>query len=104
MTVRLPLSVYERARSLVEKAKQEGAAGSGPNSLNDFFTAAITAYLKMYERRQIDAAFAGMADDAGYQKEAQLLAQDFQYSDWEALRLDEKDLEEEPGYGATLSR
>ena len=45
----------------------------------------------MHNRRQIDAAFASMAEDADYQKEAQLLAEEFWYSDWEALTLEEQD-------------
>jgi len=46
----------------------------------------------------IDAQFACMAEDADYQKEAQLLAEEFEHSDWEALGLKETDLEEEPAY------
>lgn len=100
-TVRLPRSVYDQAKCVVET--QKGAA-SGSRSLNDLIVAAITAYLKMYRRRQIDAAFAGMAEDANYQKEASLLAEDFEHSDWEALRLEEKDLEGEPSYAASSAR
>jgi hypothetical protein len=35
----------------------------------------------------LDAAFAGMAEDADYQREAEQLAEEFEYSDWEALEL-----------------
>jgi hypothetical protein len=85
-TVRLPRSVYDQAKCLVDKEK----GGAGPVvSLNDLFVVAIKAYLKMHRRRQIDAAFAGMAEDTDYQKEAQLIAEEFDYSDWEALRLEE---------------
>jgi hypothetical protein len=55
----------------------------------------ITAYLKMYKRRQIDAMFAHMAEDADYQKEASLLAEEFAQSDWEALQLGEDALKVE---------
>jgi len=88
-TVRLPRSVYEQAKLLVEKEK----AGSGAVlSLNDFIVSAVKTYLKMYERKKIDAAFARMAEDADYQKEATLLAEEFAYSDWEALQIEERDL------------
>ncbi|MFB3813150.1 MAG: hypothetical protein ACE14L_03490 [Terriglobales bacterium] len=100
-TVRLPRPVYDQAKCVVEREK--GGAGSVA-SLNDLFVVAIKAYLKMYKRRQIDAAFAGMAEDADYQKEAKLIAEEFEYSDWEALRLEEKDLEGEPEYAASASR
>ena len=76
-TVRLPRSVYDQVICVVEKEK--GVSGSA--SLNDFFVAAIEAYLRMYRRRQIDAAFAGMAEDTDYQKEAKLIAEEFEHSD-----------------------
>src|SRR5271157_939789 len=88
-TVRLPVRVYDQARCVVEKERK---GPSGSISLNDLIVAAITAYLKLYKRKQIDAAFAGMAEDADYQKEAKLLAEEFEVSDWEALRLEEMDL------------
>lgn len=91
-TVRLPRPVYDEAKCIVDKEK----GGAGPVvSLNDLIVLAITGYLKMYKRRQIDAAFAFMAEDAEYQKEASLLAEEFQHSDWEALRIGEGTLEVE---------
>jgi hypothetical protein len=101
-TIRLPLPVYEQAKCVV--AKERGAS-TGTISINDFIVNAIKAYLKMIKRRQIDAAFAGMAEDADYQKEATLLAEDFEHSDWEALRLEEVDLEGEAlEYAASSTR
>ena len=87
-TVRLPAGIYDQAKCVVEQEKRGGNI-----SLNDLIVSAITAYLKLYKRRQIDAAFAGMAEDADYQKEAKLLAEEFEASDWEALRLEERDLD-----------
>jgi hypothetical protein len=86
-TVRLPRRVYDEAKRVVNQ-ESEGATRV---SLNDLIVAAITTYLKVYKRRQIDAAFAGMAGDADYQKEAKLLAEEFEYSDWEAIKLGEHD-------------
>jgi metal-responsive CopG/Arc/MetJ family transcriptional regulator len=83
-TVRLPKPLYEEVRSVVEKTEIR--------SLNDFIVAAIRTSLKVYKRKQIDAAFAGMAEDTHYQKEAKLIAEEFAQSDWEALRLNEEDL------------
>lgn len=100
-TVRLPRPVYDQAKCVVDREK--GTAGSRI-SLNDLIVAAIKAYLRMYKRRQIDAAFACMAEDAEYQKEARLLAEEFEYSDWEALGLEEADLEDGPVYAASSSR
>jgi hypothetical protein len=100
-TVRLPVGVYEQARCVVEEKR--GASGASV-SLNDLIVSAITAYLKMDRRKQIDAAFAGMAADAAYQKEARLLAEEFEVSDWEALRLEEKALAGEESYELPASR
>jgi hypothetical protein len=50
----------------------------------------------MHQRRQIDAAFSEMAEDADHQREATLLAEEFEPSDWEALKLGEEDLTVEP--------
>jgi hypothetical protein len=98
-TVRLPARVYDQAKGVVNTEK-----GASRLSLNDLIVTAITAYLKMYKRRQIDAAYAGMSEDADYQKEAKLLVEEFEHSDWEALRLGEEDLEGEPAYGSSSTR
>lgn len=90
-TVRLPRPVYDQAKSFVECEKQRNTPFL---SLNEFFVSAIQAYVKLYKRRQIDAAFAGMAEDADYQKEARLLVEEFDPSDWEALRLGENEFTE----------
>ncbi len=85
-TIRLPKHLYEQVRSAVE------SGGTEASSLNDFILAAIRTYLAAYRRRQIDAAFQGMAKDPGYQQEMKLMAEEFAQSDWEALRLTENDL------------
>jgi hypothetical protein len=93
-TVRLPQKIYEQAKSIVEH--QAKGASAPYLSLNDFIVTAVSAYLKLYQRKQIDAAFAGMAEDADYQEEAKLMAGEFEASDWEALRLEERELQGEP--------
>ena len=84
-TVRLPRPLYEEARQVVEKNIAPA------ETINDFFVAAVLAYLKLLQRKQIDAAFAGMAEDTEYQKEAQLIAEEFSQSDWEAFQTTERD-------------
>jgi hypothetical protein len=97
-TVRIPVSLYEQAKDMVCKEKASAA------SVNDIIVAAIRAYVKMYERRRIDAAFAGMSQDADYQKEAALLSEEFDHSDWEALRMDDQDPVGEPNRVLAESR
>lgn len=83
-TLRLPRALHDQARKFVE------ASSTNAQNLNDFIVAALRAYVKLLERRQIDAAFAGMAEDANHHREAQLIAEEFEQSDWEALELAEK--------------
>jgi len=91
-TVRLPRPVYDQAKQFVDGEKKNAATSL---SLNDFFVTAIQTYIKLHQRRQIDAAFANMAEDTDYQKEASLLAAEFETSDWDALRLGEDRLTSE---------
>ena len=46
----------------------------------------------MLIRKQIDVAFADMAEDSDYQTEARLIAEEFANSDWEAFDIVEKHL------------
>jgi hypothetical protein len=41
-------------------------------------------------RERIDAEFAGMKNDGESQRQAEAMADEFAYSDWEALRSAEK--------------
>ena len=83
-TVRLPRPLYQQAKKVVEDRNYQ------IQSFNDLLVAAITSYLKMLERRRIDAAICGMSEDADYEKEALLIAEEFAESDWEALKITEK--------------
>src|SRR5712692_4246208 len=87
-TLRLPGPLYTQAKSLVEK----GACAA--ETLNDFFVTAVRAYVRLLERRRIDAAFRGMAEDTAYQREAQLIAEEIEASDWEALETAEREARE----------
>ena len=77
-TVRLPESLYEAARSFVNKK------ASPAESMNSFFVAAILAYVNLIRRKQIDAEFSAMAEDSDYQKEAKLISEEFGQSDEKA--------------------
>lgn len=83
-TLRLPRPLYERVKSHVER-EQTG-------SVNDFIVNALAAYVRAVERKTIDEAFRGMANDKKYQREASLIAEQFAASDAEAIELSERDL------------
>lgn len=78
-TIRLPKMLYEQARKAVNEA---GIAAS----LNEFLVEAVAEKLRQFRDRQIDAAFAEMANDQSYRHEAKALAGSFELSDWEAYR------------------
>jgi hypothetical protein len=80
-TVRLPKRVYELAKTAVES--------EAASSFNDFVVQAIEQKLRALSEAEIDAAFAQMAGDDDYQREAVALATEFERSDWEAARVTE---------------
>ncbi len=83
-TLRLPKQLYDRIKSQVQRDQAV--------SVNEFIVNALTAYLRAAERKTIDDAFRGMADDKQYQREALSIAEQFASSDAEALELSERDL------------
>ncbi len=82
-TVRLPEDLYKEAKSLTNEQI----------SLNDVLVRALQAYLRAWERKRIDAAFASMGTDPAYQSEATAISRAFERSDWEALQISERDLQ-----------
>jgi hypothetical protein len=83
-TLRLPRHLYERVKSHVQQNQTV--------SVNEFIVNALAAYVQAVERKAIDDAFRGMADDKQYQREALMIAEQFAASDAEALELSERDL------------
>src|SRR5271170_6216916 len=83
-TLRLPKQLYERIKSHVQRDQTV--------SVNEFIVNALAAYVRAVERKAIDDAFLGMADDKQYQREALIIAAQFAESDAEALELSERDL------------
>jgi Arc/MetJ-type ribon-helix-helix transcriptional regulator len=83
-TLRLPKQLYERIKSHVQRDQTV--------SVNEFIVNALAAYVRAVERKAIDDAFLGMADDKQYQREALMIAEQFAASDAEALELSERDL------------
>jgi hypothetical protein len=86
-TIRVPKPVYEEARDCVQKN------WTGAETINDFFVTAIKAYLKMIRRKKIDAAFAGMATDTEFRREALQISEEFSVSDLEALEIAARETE-----------
>jgi len=43
--------------------------------------------IDVLNRKELEAKFAEMAEDSDYQKEAKLIAEEFESSDWEAAKI-----------------
>jgi metal-responsive CopG/Arc/MetJ family transcriptional regulator len=81
-TVTIPMHLMQRSQHFLEK-------GIIPNR-NALVVAALEHFLAELERQEIDRQFAAMVDDVEYQTLNEQLAESFDASDWEALRLAEK--------------
>jgi hypothetical protein len=79
-TVRLPRPLLKEAESLIR------ACGHG-ESLNDFIVRSMRLRIEVLKRKELDAKFAEMSEDTDYQKEANLMAEEFASSDWETAKL-----------------
>ena len=84
-TIRLPMRLYEQARSVIESGETEA------RSLNDLLVDSLSDRLRKLRREHIDAEFARMKNDAQYQRESTELAEQFMASDWETLQSLEKE-------------
>ncbi len=93
-TVRLPLRVYEQAKSV--------AVQSDASSFNEFIVQAIEEKVRRLTEAEIDAAFAQMANDTDYQRSSVALSGEFEKSDWEALETGTK--HEQPKTRASKTR
>ncbi len=80
-TVTIPANLLEA----VDRAISEGFA----KSRNEFLAMALRNQLVAFRRTAIDAAFAGMATDPDYQREATATTRAFETADWEALAIAE---------------
>ena len=83
--VRTTISVAADLLRQVDAAVQAGLA----SSRNEFLTLSLKNQLAAQRREQIDAAFAEMAEDSIYQREARSIEDDFQGADSQAWRLDQ---------------
>ena len=83
-TVRLPRGLYDEARVAVEKGK------TNATSLNELLVESLGEKLRQLRREHIDSEFVGMRNDAKYQRESKVLADQFATNDLETLKTAEK--------------
>jgi Arc/MetJ-type ribon-helix-helix transcriptional regulator len=80
-TVALPKSLLAAMDAAVESGKAR--------SRNELLARAVERELASIQRAAIDAAFAGMAEDEEYQREAAAITAEFSSADWDAFRTGE---------------
>lgn len=68
----------------IDRVVHEGKS----RSRNAFVAEAVRQALAAIENTEIDAAFAAMATDEEYQREALQITGEFEHASWEALRRD----------------
>jgi len=80
--VRTSLDLPQGLRERIRQAVQQGVA----KSQNALIVQAVEEYLAQLERDWIDAQFAEMEHDEGYQVLNRQIEREFARSDWEALQ------------------
>ena len=83
--LRTTVAIPEDLLRAVDDAVRAGSA----MSRNEFLAVALENQLAASRREAIDAAFAEMADDPLYLREAMEITDEFRAADWEALRIAE---------------
>lgn len=86
MRTRTTVAIDDRLLEAVDSAVKAGKA----RSRNDFLARALQRELSLARREAIDAAFAGMASDPVYRREAQEISEELVAADWEALAIGEE--------------
>lgn len=92
-TVRTTVTLPQELLEATDRAVQEGQA----KSRNELVARALRHELAALRRSAIDAAFAEMAEDRGYQAEAREILGEFEQADVEALRLGHEERRGEGG-------
>ncbi len=83
-TIRIPERLYREATA----ALRQGSTEAG--SFNELVIEALEIRLRQLRRERIDAAFEGMSGDESYHRLAREIADEFAFSDYEALLRAEK--------------
>ena len=79
-TVTLPTRLLERAQAVVDRGLVPSRSAA--------IAVALDTFLNELERREIDEAFAAMADDGDYRRLNEAVSEAFAESDWEAIQQD----------------
>jgi len=79
-TIRLPKSLLDEVQQMIKCCRRG-------ESTNDFIVKSMHLRISILKRRELDAKFSEMSKDTDYQRDAQLIAEEFENSDWETAKL-----------------
>jgi hypothetical protein len=79
-TIRLPKPLLEEVEQMIRCCRCA-------ESTNDFIVKSMHLRISILKRRELDAKFSDMSKDTDYQRDAQLIAEEFDSSDWETAKL-----------------
>ncbi len=79
-TIRLPKPLLEEVEQMIKCCRRE-------ESTNDFIVKSMHLRITLLKRKELDAKFSEMSKDRDYQRDAQLIAEEFESSDWETAKL-----------------
>jgi predicted PolB exonuclease-like 3'-5' exonuclease len=79
-TIRLPKSLHEEVERMIRNRRRG-------ESTNDFIVQSLQLRISILKRRELDAKFSAMSKDTDYQRDAQLIAEEFESSDGETAKL-----------------
>ena len=79
-TVRLPKLLFKEAEQLIRCCARH-------ESINDFIVKSLKLRISLLKRKELDAQFAEMSKDTDYQKDTQMILEEFDASDWEAAKF-----------------
>jgi metal-responsive CopG/Arc/MetJ family transcriptional regulator len=85
-TIRTTIALPRSLLAAVDAAVESGRA----RSRNELLARAVEKELASIQRTAIDGAFAGMAEDDEYQREAAAITAEFSAADWDAFRSGER--------------
>jgi metal-responsive CopG/Arc/MetJ family transcriptional regulator len=88
MKSKITRTIFSIPKELLEETDRLVCSGK-TKSRNEFIAEALASHLAAIEKAEIDAAFAEMAQDREYQREALQIEAEFATASWETLKLGE---------------
>jgi len=79
-TIRFPKPLLEEVEQMIKCCRRG-------ESTNDFIVKSMRLRISILKRKELDAKFAEMSKDTDYQRDAQSIAEEFESSDWETVKL-----------------